>query len=146
MSPPLLEQRNPYKGSSSKAWVRVRLVGPSLDTHDLDLLADTGSPFSIIISDRIMQMVGTRLAVTVPTNFGPLRGGWLRVTIPDVGFDQQLLCYASDAVVASSKQSSSDFEGLLGLPVLRMHIYGGDATAFWILSAAGPPVASGDAP
>jgi hypothetical protein len=70
--------------------------------------------------------------VAVHTNFGLLRSGWLRVVIPELGFDRQLLGFASDQVVAAARSSSPAFEGLAGLPLLRMMQYGGDASSFWL--------------
>jgi len=52
--------------------------------------------------------------------------------MPEVGLDQDIMAYASDAVVRAAKASSPDFSGLAGLPLLRMMEYGGDADWFWI--------------
>jgi hypothetical protein len=72
------------------------------------------------------------------SNFGALEAGWLQVVIPDIGFDQKVLGYGSDAVISAAKASSPDFEGLVGLPLLRLMQYGGDGDAFWIGAAGNP--------
>ncbi len=136
---PPQEQRNPYKGNPPKAWLRCRLLAPASLAHDLDCMVDTGSPYFLVIGDHLMNLLGSRAAVTIPTNFGPLSGGWVRLTIPDVGFDQQLLGFASDVVIASAQQSCPDFEGVVGLPLLRMHTYGGDDTEFWLRPLGSTP-------
>ncbi len=66
------------------------------------------------------------------SNFGLLEGGWLHVTMPELGLDQDVGGFASDAVVTATKASSPDFEGLAGLPFLRLLEYGGDADWFWL--------------
>ena len=86
-----------------------------------------------------MLSFGRRLGVTIPTNFGNLNGGWLRVSVLAVGFDQQMLGYACDAVGVSAKTSSSDFEGIVGVPFLRHVLYGGDAADFWMRAIGSPP-------
>jgi glucose-6-phosphate dehydrogenase assembly protein OpcA len=74
-------------------------------------------------------------------------GGWLRVYMPEIGVDQDLLSYASDRIVTAVQASHPDFEGLLGLPFLRLVEYGGDADWFWVRlaqlagSTSSPPTA-----
>jgi hypothetical protein len=68
----------------------------------------------------------------VETNFGPLDGGWLRIAIPKLAIQVDVLGYASDAVIQATEASHSDFEGLAGLPLLRMSEYGGDRDFFWM--------------
>jgi hypothetical protein len=50
MTPGSPEQRNPYKGSPLRPWVRVQLAAPDGTVRDLDLLADTGNPFELVVS------------------------------------------------------------------------------------------------
>jgi len=100
--------------------------------HDVELLVDTGNPFAIIISQANMAWLKQGDFPDTSTNFGTLEGGWLHVDIPEVGLDQDIVAYASDAVVTAAKASSPDFGGLAGLPLLRMFEYGGDANCFWI--------------
>jgi hypothetical protein len=78
-------------------------------------------------------------APDVNTNFGLLTGGWLRLAMPDLGLVQDVIGYASDAVAAAAQASSPDFEGLVGLPLLRLVEYGGDATSFWLRLPGGSP-------
>ncbi len=66
------------------------------------------------------------------SNFGWLEGGWLRLAMPELGLDQDLLGYASDDVVTATQASCPDFAGLAGLAFLRLVEYGGDADEFWI--------------
>jgi hypothetical protein len=80
-----------------------------------------------------------RTAPDMNSNFGLLQGGWLHIHMPELGLDQDLIGYASDAVVAAAKASCPDFEGLVGLPVLQLVEYGGDATGFWLRSVQRQP-------
>ena len=131
------EQRNPCKGSPPRPWVRVRLAAPDGTTLEIELLADTGNPCAIIITQALLGRLTWRSASDVQSNFGILEGGWLHVIMPELGLDQDVVGYANDAVVAASKASSPDFEGLAGLPFLRLVEYGGDADWFWLRPASG---------
>ncbi len=68
----------------------------------------------------------------VDTNFGLLQGGWLQLAMPELGLAQPVLGCASEAVVAAAKADHPDFDGLAGLPLLRLTEYGGDAASFWL--------------
>ena len=129
------EQRNPYKGSPERPWVRLRFTAIDGLTVELDLLADTGNPCAIIISPQDMLRLKAADAPDVSTNFGLLQGGWVQLAMPEFGLEQAVLGYASDAVVAAASADHPDFEGLAGLPVLRLVEYGGDASSFWIRAA-----------
>jgi hypothetical protein len=132
------EQRNPYKGSPPRPWVRLRLTAPDGSTHDIELLADTGNPCAIIISQALMARLKLRAAPDLHSNFGLLEGGWLHLSTPGLGLDQDVVGFASDAVVTSTMASSLDFEGLAGLPFLRLLEYGGDADWFWLRPVQSP--------
>jgi len=68
--------------------------------------------------------------------------GWLHVSIPLLGIKYFLIGYYNDSILRDVKVSSPDFEGLIGLPLLRLMEYGGDADWFWLRPApsrAGQP-------
>jgi hypothetical protein len=141
------EQRNAYKGKPSRPWVRIRLLAPDGTFRELDLVADTGNPSALIIGQAAMTDLTLIPTSTVTSNFGPLAGGWLSVHMPELGVDQDLLGYASDRIVTSVQASHPDFEGLAGLPLLRLMEYGGDADWFWVrparlAGATSPPPAA----
>src|SRR5437660_12493307 len=73
MKPPF-EQRNPYKGKPERPWISVRLEAPGAPSTELDLLADTGNPCAIIISQEQMLRLKIADAPDVSTNFGLLQG------------------------------------------------------------------------
>jgi hypothetical protein len=75
----------------------------------------------------------------IPTNYGRLTGGRIRVVIPAIGFDDIVLGYGSDPAVATARKSHPDFAGLVGLPFLRLMEFGGDANDFWIRPAGAAP-------
>jgi hypothetical protein len=52
--------------------------------------------------------------------------------MPELGLVQMVLGCASDAMVVASQASSPSFQGLAGLPFLRLVEYGGDANWFWL--------------
>jgi hypothetical protein len=98
----------------------------------LDFLVDTGKPCAIIIDTATMDSLHWRESISTGSNFGPLAGGWLRVSIPELALDAKMLGYANDSVVKVVRRSSPEFAGLVGLPFLRMVEYGGDSGCFWI--------------
>ena len=136
MEPATTEQRNPYKGSPPRPRVCLRLTEKDGTTHELALLADTGNPFAIVISEAAMASLKLKMAPDVSTNFGVLLGGWVHIHMPELGVDTDLIGYASDAVVSSTQTSSPEFQGLAGLPFLRLLEYGGDADWFWLRAAS----------
>lgn len=139
MTPGRFEQRNPYKGSPPRPWVRIRLIDPLGKTQELELLADTGNPCALVIGQQAMAFLNHLVTYPISSNFGPLQGGWLQLQMPELGLTQQILGYGSDIVLSSTRLSHPDFEGLAGLPLLRLTEYGGDPDWFWIRALGGTP-------
>lgn len=79
-----------------------------------------------------MQCLHRGDAPDVDANFGVLRGGWIRLSMPEFGLDEYVSGYQNDEVAATVQSDSVDYAGLIGLPLLRKVEYGGDATWFWI--------------
>lgn len=126
------EQRNAYKGSPLRPWFTLAVVAADGSTKSIEVLADTGNPCALIVSPQLLDEFNSGLAPGTETNFGPLAGGWLRLQIPEVDFEEDVLCYASDAVVEAVQASHENLTGLAGLPLLKMMEYGGDNNHFWI--------------
>jgi hypothetical protein len=61
-----------------------------------------------------------------------LEGAWFRFAMPEFGLAQRVFANASDNVVAATTINHPDFEGLAGLPLLRLLNYGGDTAEFWV--------------
>jgi hypothetical protein len=138
MTTVLFEQRNPYKGTPPRPWARLRLAAPDGFTRELELVADTGNPCALIIGLADMTVLQFKAGPSRPTNFGMLQGGWLHLSMSELGLNQQILGYASDVVLAAAQSRSPDFAGLLGLPLLRLLEYGGDADWFWLRQVSTP--------
>ena len=126
------EQRNPYTGSPPRAWFLLRLAAEDGSTREFKLIADTGNPFAIIIDCKALVTFNDGEGPPVDTNFGPLDGAWFKIVMPEMGLTQRVFGCASDEVVAAARRDHPDFEGLVGLPVLRLLEYGGNAAEFWI--------------
>lgn len=139
MTPVSFEQRNPYKGGPPRPYIRLRLAAPDGSTRELELLADTGNPCALIVGEQSMTGLKLADAPDVHSNFGLLVGGWMQLSMPELGLTQPILGYGSDTVAAAANASHADFAGLIGLPLLRLVEYGGDADHFWLRSAAGSP-------
>lgn len=88
----------------------------------------------MIVGEDVLRQFNLGLTPGMSTNFGPLQGGWLRVSIPALGFDQIVLAYGSDAVLQAVKESHADFAALAGLPLLQLFEYGGNQNDFWLRS------------
>ena len=136
MSSGRAEQRNAYRGNPSRPVVYVGLTALDGNRLDIGLLADTGNPFSIVVSHAVMRRLKRRAAIDVETNFGILEGAWLELNMPEFAVREDVLAYASDSVAASAKLSDPAFDGLAGLPFLRLLEFGGDAEGFWLRSPA----------
>jgi hypothetical protein len=132
------EQRNPYKGNPPHPWVRLRFREPEGSLVELELLVDTGNPLSIILGLEFMARLNCHKAEELTTNFGILRGFWLELATPELGLNELMLGYGSDAILAAAHTSSSDFAGMVGLPLLRLLEYGGNADSFWVRRPGGP--------
>ncbi len=117
--------------------MRLLLVAADGTTKELEALADTGNPCALIVGTQVMREFNLGLAPRMSTNFGPLDGGWLRVQIPEIGFDADLLAYGSDGVIQAVQDSHLDFLGLAGLSLLKLLEYGGNRDSFWVRAAPG---------
>jgi hypothetical protein len=126
------KQRNVYRGEPARAWLRLELISASGRVLELEVLADTGNPCAIIVDTATMEALRWRESIRTESNFGPLEGGWVRIAIPELGFDVKTLGYGNDSVVNVVKRSDQAFGGLVGLPLLRMLEYGGDEGWFWV--------------
>ena len=126
------EQRNLYNGTPPCCWIRVRLRAPDGSDHEFNLLADTGSPVAIILGLTTLATMKHGDASGLGSNFGQLVGAWFHVRMAELGLDHKLVGYGSDNVLSTVKTGCPDFEGLAGLPLLRLMEYGGDADAFWV--------------
>jgi len=135
----MAEQRNPYKGIPPRCWVLVRFVAPDGTLREMQLLADTGNPYAVIIGKDSMRQLKHNDIPNTNTNFGLLEGGTIKVVMPELGLDLEVPGYASDAVVSVAQASSPDFEGLVGLPFLQLVQYSGDANDFWLRPLSNPP-------
>lgn len=124
------EQRNLYRGS--RPWLRVRFKAKDGSVHQLDLVADTGSAAGIILRLDLLRALAHEPCQDRPSNFGSLVGGWLRLYNPDLGLVEFVRGYGNDRAAAMVARSHPDFVGVVGLPVLRLAEYGGNADAFWI--------------
>jgi hypothetical protein len=139
MSGAMPEQRNRYKGMPPRSWILVHLIAPDGTSQAIEVLADTGSPYTLILGDDLLNRLQHGPAPSQPLPTSSLLGGVLRLAIPDVGFDALLVAYASDAIVSDARVSSTDFDGLAGLPLLRLFEYGGDVGSFWIRPQGSTP-------
>lgn len=133
------EQRNPYKGKPQRSWIRLWLEALNGSLVELELLADTENPCALIIAAPSMSRLKAGDAPDIQSNFGLLQGGWLQPAMPELGLTQAVIGYASDAVATAAKVSHIDFEGLAGLPLLRLLEYGGDTNWFWVRSQKASP-------
>jgi hypothetical protein len=126
------EQRNPYKGNPIRPWLRLSFLARDGTTHTVELLADTGTPVGVILSPELFDQLVVCFTRAVRSNFGPMRGGWVRLYSRDLGLVELIEAFRSEEAVRAAARSHPDFAGTVGLSVLRLAEYGGDHTSFWI--------------
>lgn len=131
MTPAFVEQRNPYLGAAPRAWLRVRFLDPNDTPVELTRVADTGSPYAVIIDVLALGRLTRAAALPVVSTFGPMTSGWVRLSMPAFGIDQDILCYGRPTIEAAVQADDPSFHGLVGLPILQLAEYGGNATDFW---------------
>jgi hypothetical protein len=107
--------------------------------HERELVADTGSPCAVILGQADLALLSRANTPGIGTNFGHLTGGWLELALPEMGLQSPIRGFGSDHVWQAVQSDSSDFAGLVGLPVLRLVEYGGDDSTFWVSKPAGAP-------
>jgi hypothetical protein len=135
----MAEQRNRYKGEPPRPCVRVVIRAPDGAERELELVADTGSPFALIVAEPELERFQFWSADHRQSNFGSLTGGLLQVEIAELDFEDWMIGYGSDEVVEVVQQSSREFAGLAGLPLLRLFEYGGHWNEFWLRNNTGEP-------
>src|SRR5262249_55643838 len=139
MTPAQPEERNPYKGTPSRAWAHLRLVSAAGQTEELAFLVDTGNPYPLILGRATADRLAWGVIPDVLTNFGLLQGRWLRLAMAGFGLDCLVAGYGSDVIEGVARGTSPDLDGLAGLPLPRLFEYGGNADWFWLRPAAAAP-------
>ena len=125
----MAEQRNPYRGP--RPWLRLGFQARNGSVRHLDLVADTGCPVPVILRPDLMDILRVGPAPARDSNFGRLVGGWVRLYAPELGVVELVRAYGNDRAPAMVARTHPDFAGLVGLPVLWLGEYGGNADAFW---------------
>src|SRR5438874_377221 len=113
------EQRQRYQGIPPRAWMTVSLGSPDGHTRQWKLIADTGSPFPIVIGLAHLPAFSFGASKHLNSNFGLLESAWFRLDMPELALEGLILGYGSDVILESARDDHPDFEGLAGLPLLR---------------------------
>ena len=130
------EQRNAYKGRSLRAWLRFAFRNAAGLSADIELIVDTGSPMGLILNPTLFDEYVFDLGKPTATNFGPMETGWFQLQMSGGGAAEVVRGYRSEPV---GKMATKSHAGLVGLPILRLGVYGGDATDFWFRSPSLQP-------
>ena len=126
-----MEFRFPYRGVTPRAWMRLDFRAPDGTTHAFDLMIDTGSDDAIILRKSAFDLITHGPAPSYFSSWGLMLGGWLDLDMPACGLVTRVHGYTNYLLSAGVAASDSNFMGLIGLPLLRLGEYGGDATGFW---------------
>lgn len=126
-----MEFRFPYRGVTPRAWLRLDFRAPDGAIHSLDLLVDTGSDDAVVLRKSVFDLLTHGLAPCYTSSWGFMLGGWLDIEMPACGLVTRVHGYANYLLSAGVAASDPNFMGLVGLPVLRLGEYGGNATDFW---------------
>ncbi len=127
------EQRHPYFGHVPRPILRLTFCELDGTDHELTLLADTGSPYPLIVGPGWFdRLVHTRrhLPPTI-TNHGLLQEGWFHLYMPEFGMSELVRAYRGPDIAQSLAAENPELHGLVGLPILRLGEYGGNADEFW---------------
>ena len=137
----MTETRVAYIGSPPRPLLRFTFSDGIGTTHDLQLLADTGSPYPFILHptwfDRLVQ---TRLH-RLESNFGRMECGWLHLFMPEWGLVELMKGYGNRRIGEALAEENPNIAGLVGLPFLCLGEYGGNATDFWFRYPTPTPIA-----
>lgn len=125
------EFRTVYKGRSERPWLRVGFEDRSGYREEFDLVADTGSPMAVLLRPDFFRRFEVFQAPPEHTSFGFLETGWFRMVIPSLGLQRSVHCFSCQIAADIVSRSHTDFAGVIGLPILRLGEYGGDASEFW---------------
>lgn len=126
-----MEFRTAYRGVTERAWLRLDFRAPDGTIHPLDLVADTGCGDAVILRKPLFDLLTTAPAPGYFSSWGYMEGGLLQLDMPACGLVQLVHGYANNIVGAGVAADDPDFMGLVGLPLLRLGEYGGNATDFW---------------
>ena len=126
-----MNQKHAYLGRTPRPWLELPFRNTAGLVHKLKLIADTGCPQGIILAPKWFDSLVTFHFASIRTNFGVMDGGWLQVFDPDSGFGELIRGYSSGSAAGFAAASHSDFAGIVGLPILRLGEYGGNASEFW---------------
>ena len=123
--------RTTYKGRSHRAWLKLGLRDVYGVTEEFDFVVDTGSPMELILRPDLFDRFIRWPAKEELSNFGPLPAGWFQLDVPSLVLTKSVRAYKSSEVASIVSNSHPDFAGLVGLPILRLGEYGGNASEFW---------------
>jgi len=99
--------------------------------EEFDLVADTGCPMAIVLRPDVFDRFQRFQSSPEHTTFGFLATGWFQLSVPSLGLMRSAHCYRSQTAADIVSRSHADFAGLVGLPILRLGEYGGNASEFW---------------
>ncbi len=127
----MAEQRNRYRGPLNRAWLRLDLRAADGTVHSLDLVVDTASHYGLILRRSLFEQLVHRRIDPEFNQYGMMHGGWLQLYMPASGLVELIRGYGNDILATGVAEEDSNFMGLIGMPVLRLGEYGGNATDFW---------------
>ena len=126
-----MEQRNTYVGRTPRPWLTIPFRNVHGIVVELRLIADTGCPHAFILAPEFFDALVLYRFDSITNNFGVMESGWVQIYDPQRGFVERSKAYSSANAGEMVAQSHPDFAGIVGLPILRLGEYGGDASEFW---------------
>jgi hypothetical protein len=123
------EQRNPYR--ATRPWLRLGFRATDGSIRHYAFVADTGSAPGLILRPDVMDSLRFYPYRDRTSNLGTLSGGWVRLYNPELGLVESVIAFGNARGAELAARSDPDFVGLIGLPLLRLGEYGGNATDFW---------------
>lgn len=128
------EIRTQYTGG--RAWMTLGFLATDGSRIDLPLVVDTGCKSGVIVGVDHFDSLKHGRVPAIHNNFGPMRGGWLLLNMPELGLFRRVRGYESPGLAMAVVLDDPTFRGVVGLPVLQLGEFGGNATDFWFLYPA----------
>lgn len=94
-------------------------------------MVDTGSDDAIVLRKSAFDLITHGIASSYFSSWGFMLGGWLDIDMSACGLVQRVHGYSNYNLSVGVAASDPNFMGLVGLPILRLAEYGGNATDFW---------------
>lgn len=116
---------------AGRAWLTLGFQTTEGIRIDLPLVVDTGCPVGLILGADPFEQLSHIESDPIVNNYGKMTGGWFQLYMPELNLVEKVRGYESRELALGVALDDPSFRGLVGLPILRLGEYGGNASEFW---------------